>query len=141
MRVTCKHCGGAHPAFECRKKSVAARKDVRQVVGSDGFRKAIDPSNAAGEKAFIAGTQALPIDTNPEQRGRREAKAKNREVQDPAQEKSANLTRGVTAGETATKFDRKSWMREYQRNYMRNVYRPKLKASKSNPNTPERNDE
>ena len=40
-----------------------------------------------------------------------------------------------------TKFDRKAWMREYQRNYMRNVYRPKLKASKSNPNTPERNDE
>lgn len=24
MRVTCKHCGGAHPAFECRKKKSGA---------------------------------------------------------------------------------------------------------------------
>lgn len=67
-RVHCTNCDrGGHAAWQCTrpKKSTASRKDVNQVVGSDGFRKASDPSNAAGGKALIAGTQALPVDTNP----------------------------------------------------------------------------
>lgn len=82
MRITCPNCGGAHPAWDCRRpatKSTAARKDVR---GSAPHQQPTE----RGEPGLrnLAGTQALPVDTNT-------ADA----------EKSANLTRGVTAGETA----------------------------------------
>jgi hypothetical protein len=63
MRITCKHCGGAHPAWECKRpvtKSTAALTEVPHSAhaqqpterGTPGLRN-------------LAGTQALPVDTNP----------------------------------------------------------------------------
>jgi hypothetical protein len=64
------HCGGAHPAYECRKKSTAARKDVPFEGQSKGVSdepvttgqtaSSLERSRATQE----AGTQALPVDTN-----------------------------------------------------------------------------
>jgi hypothetical protein len=65
------HCGGAHPAYECRKKSTAALMEVqeeglveRQAIGG------LNPvSRASLRKLSVkAGTQALPVDTNSEHR-------------------------------------------------------------------------
>lgn len=75
MRVTCKHCGGAHPAFECRKRSTATGKDRLTRVGSQetdrsgsrpGLVEARLPQHATEKPQ--AGTQALPVDTNSEHR-------------------------------------------------------------------------
>lgn len=80
LRVTCKHCGGSHPAFYC-KKSTAARKDVQaKAKGGSFVHKGETQSDGnsvaqsgerppAGGRSGVqipptAGTQALPVDTN-----------------------------------------------------------------------------
>lgn len=125
MRVTCKHCGGPHPAFECRKKSgspkgsvaaqsadaqyyaatsrtlsTAARKDVLRVA----------PKLADGSPDQQAGTQALPVDTN--------TSVESREIGNRPARRTDEAT-SDNPSENSGKFDKKAWMREYMREYMR----------------------
>jgi len=88
-----------------------------------------------------AGTQALPVDTNSASAENKPHLTAGPSAPDTGVAVNHAASGGPAEANGASKFDRKAWMRDYQRNYMRNVYRPKLKASKSNPNTPERNDE
>lgn len=69
FRGSTENCGGAHPAYECRKKSTAARMDVhdmRTSVSSGGVRQSTGSFSGASRAAEPAGTQALPVDTNSE---------------------------------------------------------------------------
>lgn len=86
MRVTCKHCGRAHPSYECKyrdTKSTAALMEVQtKAKGGSFVHKGEAQSNGssvaqsgerppAGGRSGVqipptAGTQALPVDTNPE---------------------------------------------------------------------------
>ena len=95
MRVTCKHCGGPHPAFECRKRSsggssaVEHRPSKSSVMGSIPTRR----SRASVQDAKLMKTKAgAPAEVEAEQ-----------EVQ---------ILR------PSPKFDKKAWMRSYQKIYM-----------------------
>lgn len=115
MRVSCIHCGGPHPGFECRnKKSTAARKDVPESsrVGSafeaaPTTKRTTPPrrSNGPGE----AGTQALPVDTN-SSTAARTVEGTTEAIRDE---------NGQSGGKPLPKFDKKAWQREYMRSYMR----------------------
>lgn len=103
------------PHHEVHTQSTTARMDAPQAAiakrGSTGasVNAVVDRE---GGTTSVAGTQALLVDTKGEV--------------------AAVSPSGTHVGSASpAKFDRKAWMREYQRNYMRNVYRPKLKASKS----------
>jgi hypothetical protein len=67
MMTTCKHCGGAHPVWECKRpvtKSTAARKDVLRQVDRLPHKAAIGEFGHRPPQEREAGTQALPVDTN-----------------------------------------------------------------------------
>lgn len=127
MRVTCKHCGGPHPAFECRKKSggnraaepaatpdrsTAAREaDVlgRQETASLALK------HSKRSKAVSNGRiSALPVDTNSSGEAH---PPMVREMDVPAF--TTSLAGAEGNKDRQPKFDKKAWMREYMREYMR----------------------
>lgn len=76
MRVECPNCGGAHPAWDCKRpatKSTAAQKVVLEVQATPKEprqgRVSLEPKKsrtrmASDVRSVKAGTQALPVDTN-----------------------------------------------------------------------------
>lgn len=101
----CEKCGFLHYRTDpCRKpkESTAARKDVRRNWTPT------EPSahGESAERSQLAGTQALPVDTNAA----------------PPMAGGENLKRHTAEFDpqgAASKFDKKAWMREYMREYMR----------------------
>jgi len=99
-------------------KSTAARKDVltngdrsvdapassKRSVASSGLIQ-IGGSDVRGKQTAIAGTQALPVDTNPG---------------GGVRPLSTPTLAGAVEDIDRPKFDKKAWMREYMRVYMRN---------------------
>ena len=71
MRVTCKHCGGPHPAFECRKRSAQAVSSTIDEVEKVAVRS--QPS--LGRDISTAARKDVPLSSedSPFARGRRSA--------------------------------------------------------------------
>lgn len=132
MRVTCKHCGGPHPAFECRKKKSTGQLDKSGKSG-EGYhvlpvvRRPVDanqPVTATKSTVLdakqrtvginVTGSQqdvltSAPVDTN--------AGGRPQVVRGGPSEKEVKLR--VQVPPTGAKFDKKAWQREYMREYMR----------------------
>lgn len=75
MRVSCEHCGGAHPKYECRhKKSSGGSSEVEHRPSKSGVegsipsrrsKKSTAPSESRTSRSRSA-NESLPFDTNPE---------------------------------------------------------------------------
>lgn len=144
MRVTCKHCGGAHPAFECRKKSTepknkpvangvvpAARLDhtdsavrAKRAVGTNSeLVTRLDPRVTSGvsapsrvRKKALAGE--LPsVNEQPETEGKLVQVQQSHSA--PIMRTAADVDAFFAALPPPPKFDKKAWQREYMREYMR----------------------
>lgn len=92
--------------------STTSSDGTKKRSGDTGNARLGDGLSEASKLAEIsqsgsAGTQALPVDTNP-----------------PSEETGANLTRGVTLGETRPKFDKVAYQREYMRKWRASRVKP-----------------
>lgn len=101
---------------------------------------------ADGQKSYVAGTQALPVDANGSEAQKVERRSPKPEDAGsiPATLATTGSSNGRTAafeaanvGSTPTpvaKFDKKAWMREYMRDHRRGILRrpkPTTKREKS----------
>jgi len=129
MRVTCKHCGGAHPAFECRKKksgaSVALASNDR-VHDPAAIHLTVQP------KASLAtGRVGQKSTATSESRSSRSRSAnESLPVDDIHPGEISTIARPNVAREpdaVTGKFDKKAWMRSKMPAYMRQ-YRADVKA-------------
>lgn len=149
MRVTCKYCGGPHPAFECRKESVQAVSSTVDEVEKVAVRsrpslgRTISTAEKSGSPKAqhealgnvagvtqVAGSGVSPPVTRQagtqalpvDTNSKREECVGGQNFIPPPP--FSTTSAGMVGNEDRQpKFDKKAWMREYMRDHRKGIRR------------------